>query len=154
MWFWGIYQEQDQIFSLKIPLMLNIILPTTMIIFATLILIFSIEFGLNDLKKKLYGELIFILIILIYFSMTLTVRLIEYAFSVMPDLEPALWSHAPFWRYQLGGFGNFGINIGILLVVLGSIISLIESKKSFFYIEITILIIWIISSLIFPFGFF
>ncbi len=154
VWYWGIYQEQEQIFSLKIPLMLNIILSTTMIIFATLILILSIEFGLNDLKKKLYGELIFIFIVLIYLSMTLTVRLIEYAFSVMPDLEPALWSHAPFWSYRLAGFGNFGINIGIFLVVLGSIISLIESRKSFFYIEITIILIWIISYLIFPFGFF
>jgi len=154
VWYWGIYQEQDQIFSLKIPLMLNIVLPTTMIIFATLILILSIEFGLNDLKRKLYGELIFIFIVLIYFSMTLTVRLIEYAFSVMPDLEPALWTHAPFWGYRLGGFGNFGLNIAIFLVVLGSIISLIESRKSFFYIEITILLIWIISYLIFPFGFF
>ena len=154
VWFWGIYQEQDQIFSLNIPFMLNIILPTTMIIFATLILILSIEFGLNDLKKKLYGELIFIFIVLIYLSMTLTVRLIEYAFSVMPDLQPSLWKYAPFWSYRLGGFGNFGINIGIFLVVLGSIISLIESRKSFFYIEITILLIWIINYLIFPFGFF
>jgi len=154
VWYWGIYQEQEQIFSLKIPFMLNIILSTTLIIFATLILILSIEFGLNDLKKKLYGELIFIFIVLIYLSMTLTMRLIEYAFSVMPDLEPALWTHAPFWSYRLGGFGNFGMNIGIFLVVLGSIISLIESRKSFFYIEITILLIWIISYLVFPFGFF
>ena len=154
VWYWGIYQEQDQIFFLNIPFMLNIILSTTMIIFVTLILILSIEFGLNDLKRKLFGELIFIFIVLIYLSMTLTVRLIEYAFSVMPDLEPALWTNAPFWSYRLGGFGNFGINIGIFLVVLGSIISLIESRKSFFYIEITILLIWIINYLIFPFGFF
>lgn len=149
VWFWGIYQEQDQIFSLKIPFMLNVVLSTTMIIFATLILILSIDFGLNDLKKKLYGELIFIFIVLIYLSMTLTIKLIEYAFSVMPDLEPALWTHAPFWSYRLGGFGNFGMNIGIFLVVLGSIISLIESRKSFFYIEITIILIWIIINTIF-----
>ena len=154
VWYWGIYQEQDQIFSLKIPFMLNIILSTTTIIFATLILILSIDLGLNDLKRKLFGEVIFIFIVLIYLSMTLTVRLIEYAFSVMPDLELALWTHAPFWSYRLGGFGNFGINIGIFLVVLGSIISLLKSRKSFLYMEITILLIWIISYLIFPFGFF
>ena len=42
VWYWGIYQEQNQIFFLNIPFMLNIILSTTMIIFATLILILSI----------------------------------------------------------------------------------------------------------------
>ena len=57
VWYWGIYQEQDQIFSLTIPFMLNIVLPMITLFFAILILIISIEFGLNKLKRKLYGKL-------------------------------------------------------------------------------------------------
>jgi len=147
VWYWGIYQEQDQIFSLAIPFMLNIILPMIMLIFTILIFILSIEFGLNKLKRKLYGELIFIFNLLIYLSMVLTIKLIEYAFSLMPDLEPMLGGSAPFWIYRLQSFGNIGINIAIFLIVVGSIISLIESKNDFFYIEIIAVIIWIISPL-------
>ena len=143
VWYWGIYQEQDQIFKLTIPFMLNIVLPMIVLIFAILILILSIEFGLNKLNKKSYGELIFIFIVFIYISMTLTIKLIEYAFSIMPDLEPALFTYAPFWSFRLYGFGYFGIYIAIFLVVVGSIISLNESKKSFFYIEIITFLIFI-----------
>jgi hypothetical protein len=114
--------------------------------FAISIFILSIEFGLNKLKRKLYGELIFIFIVLIYLSMILTIKLIEYAFSLMPDLEPVLFTYAPFWSYRLYGFGYFGIYIAIFLVVVGSIISLNESKKSFFYIEIITFLIWIFST--------
>ena len=153
VWYWGIYQEQDQVLSLTIPFMLNIILPMIVLFFAILTLILSIEFGLNNLNRKLYGELIFIFIVLIYLSITLNVKFIEYAFSLMPDLEPILGTNAPFWRYRLQGFGNFGINIAIFLVVVGSIFSLIESKKGFFYIEIIIVVIWIISSSTFLFFF-
>ena len=149
VWYWGIYQEQDQMFSLAIPFMLNIVLPMITLFFAILILILSIEYGLNNLNRKLYGELIFILIVLIYLSITLNVKFIEYAFSVMSDLEPVLGTYGSFWQYRLQGFGNFGINIAIFLVVIGSIISLIESKKGFFYIEIITVVIWIISLLIF-----
>ena len=148
VWYWGIYQEQDQVLSLTIPFMLNIILPMIVLFFAILTLILSIEFGLNNLNRKLYGELIFIFIVLIYLSITLNVKLIEYAFSLMPDLEPMLGRNAPFWAYRLQGFGNFGINIAIFLVVVVSIFSLIESKKGFFYIEIITVLIWIISLLI------
>jgi len=148
VWYWGIYQEQDQIFSLAIPFMLNIVLPMIVLFFAIMILILSIEFGLNNLNRKLYGELIFIFIVLIYLSISLNIKFIEYAFSLMPDLEPSLGTNAPFWSYRLQGFGNFGINIAIFLVVVGSIISLIESKKSFFYLEIITVLIWIISPLI------
>lgn len=148
VWYWGIYQEQDQIFSLAIPFMLNTILPIIILFFAILILILSIEFGLDNLNKKSYGELIFIFIVLIYLSITLNVKFIEYAFSLMPDLEPWIGTHAPFWAYRSQGFGTFGINIAIFLVVVGSIFSLIESKKSFFYIEIITVLIWIISPLI------
>jgi hypothetical protein len=154
VWYWGVYQEQDQTFFLNIPFMLNIFLPMAMVVFSILILILSIEFGLNGIKRKLFGELIFILIVLIYLSMTLIVKLIEYSFSLMPDLEPVLMSHAPFWSYRLAGFGNFGLNIGMFLVIASSIISLMKSRKSFFYIEITIMSIWIISQLVFfPFFF-
>lgn len=139
VWYWGIYQEQDQTAFLNIPFRLNIFLPMAMVVFAILILIFSVEFGLNNLKRKLFGEFIFIFIVLIYISMTLTVSLIEYSFSLMPDLEPYVYLHAPFWRYRLSGFGNFGLNIAIFLVIAGCIISLIESRKSFFYVEITTL---------------
>ncbi len=151
VWYWGIYQEQDQIFSLTIPFMLNLVLPMIVLFFAILILILSIEFGLNKLKRKLYGELIFIFIVLIYLSITLNIKFIEYAFSLMPDLEPMLGRNAPFWAYRLQGFGSFGINIAIFFVVVGSIFSLIESKKSFFYIEIITVVIWIIISSIFFF---
>jgi len=151
VWYWGIYQEQGQIFSLTIPFMLNIVLSMIVLFFAILILILSIEFGLNNVNRKLYGELIFIFIVLIYLSITLNTKYIEYAFSIMPDLEPVLGTYASFWQYRLQGFGNFGINITIFFVVVVSIISLIESKKSFFYIEIIIVVIWIISSSIFFF---
>jgi len=97
------------------------------------------------LNRKLFGELIFIFIVLIYLSITLNLTLVEYAFSLMPDLEPFHGRHAPFWSYRLQGFGNFGINIAIFLIVEGSIISLIESKKGFFYVEIITVLIWIIS---------
>ena len=153
VWYWGIYQEQDQIFSLTIPFMLNIVLSMIILFFAISIFILSIEFGLNNLKRKFYGELIFIFIVFIYLSMTLTVLLIEYAFSLMPDLEPFVDRHAPFWSYRLQGFGNFGINIAIFFVVVVSIFSLIESKKSFFYIEIITVVIWITSSSTFLFWF-
>ena len=150
VWYWGIYQEQDQIFSLAIPFRLNIVLPMVVLFFAILILIFSIEFGLNNLNRKLYGELIFIFIVFIFLSMTLTTRLIEYAFSLMPDLETMMMTHAPFWAYRLQSFGTFGINIAIFLIGLGSIISLNQSRKSFFYIEIIVtVLIWIISGLFF-----
>ena len=149
VWYWGIYQEQDQIFSLAIPFMLNTILPMIVLFFAIMILILSIEFGLNNLNRKLYGELIFIFIVLIYLSISLNIKFIEYAFSLMPDLEPWIGTHAPFWVYRSQGFGTFGINIAIFLVVVGSFFSLIESKKSFFYIEIITVVIWIISSSIF-----
>ncbi len=148
VWYWGIYQEQDQIFSLTIPFMLNIALSMIVLFFAILILILSIEFGLNNLNRKLYGELIFIFIVLIYLSISLNIKFIEYAFSLMPDLEPVLGTYASFWQYRLQGFSNFGINIAIFLIVVGSIISLIESKKGFFYIEIITILIWIISLLI------
>jgi len=149
VWYWGIYQEQDQIFLLTIPFMLNIVLPMIILFFAISTFILSIEFGLNNLKRKFFGELIFIFIVFIYLSMFLTVKLIEYAFSLMPDLEPVLGTHAPFWSYRLQGFGNFGLNIAIVLVIVGSIISLIESKKSFFYIEIISILLWIVISGIF-----
>ena len=150
VWYWGIYQEQDQVLSLTIPFMLNIILPMIVLFFAILTLILSIEFGLNNLNRKLYGELIFIFIVLIYLSITLNVKFIEYAFSIMPDLEPSLGPYAAsFWSFRLYGFGNFGINIAIFLVVAVSIFSLKESKKSFFYIEIITVLIWIIYQLIF-----
>ena len=136
VWYWGIYQEQDQIFSLSIPLKLNIVLFMISLFFAISILILSIEFGLDNLKRKFYGEVLFIFTALIYFSMNLTISLIEYAFSLMPDLEPMIGASAPFWTYRFGGFGFFGFNFGLCLIVLGSITSLIESKKSFFYIEI------------------
>ena len=153
VWYWGIYQEQAQMFSLTIPFMLNIVLSMIVLFFAILILILSIEFGLNNVNRKLYGELIFIFIVLIYLSITLNTKYIEYAFSIMPDLEPALFTYAPFWSYRLYGFGSFGINIAIFFVVVGSIFSLIESKKGFFYIEIIIVVIWIISSSTFLFFF-
>ena len=153
VWYWGIYQEQDQIFSLNIPFMLNIFLSMAMFAFAILILILSIEFGLNNLKRKLFGEVIFIFIVLILFSMTLTIRLIEYAFSLMPDLEPVYSPESgiyyAFWSYRLSGFGHFGISIAIFLVVIGSLIALVKSRKSFFYIEITAVIVWIISYITF-----
>ena len=154
VWYWGVYQEQDQTIFLNIPFKLNIFLPIAMVVFAILILILSIEFCLNDIKRKLFGELIFIFIVLIYLSMTLIVKLIEYSFSLMPDLEPFVTRHAPFWSYRLAGFGNFGLTIAMFLVIAGSIISLIKSRKSFFYIEITIMSIWIINQLVFfPFFF-
>jgi hypothetical protein len=154
VWYWGIYQEQDLIFKLTIPFMLNFVLPMIVFIFAILILILSAEFGLNNLNRKLYGELMFIFIVFIYISMTLTIKLIEYAFSIMPDLEPSLGPYAaPFWSFRLYGFGYFGIYIAIFLVVVGSIISLIESKKGFFYIEIITVVIWIIISSTFLFFF-
>ena len=81
VWYWGIYQEQDQIFSLAIPFMLNIVLPMITLFFAILILILSIEFGLNNLNRKLYGELIFIFIVLIYLSISLNIKFIECSFS-------------------------------------------------------------------------
>jgi len=146
VWYWGIYQENEQIFKLAIPFMLNFVLPMIVLIFGVLILILSIEFGLDNLNRKSYGELIFIFIVLIYLSITLNVKFIEYAFSLMPDLEPWIGTHAPFWVYRSQGFGTFGINIAIFLVVVGSIFSLIESKRSFFYIEIISVIIWIIIS--------
>jgi len=144
VWYWGFYEAQDQLLLLNIPFMLNILLPMTTVVCAILILILSIEFGLNEIKRKLFGELLFIFIVLIYLSMTLTVKLIEYSFSLMPDLEPVLMRYAPFWSYRIAGFGPFGINIAIFLVILGSFISLFESRKSFFYIEITVIVIWII----------
>jgi len=153
VWYLGIYQEQDQIFSLAIPFRLNIVLSMVVLFFAILILILSIDFGLNKLNRKLYGELLFIFIVLIYLSISLNIKFIEYAFSVMPDLEPMLGRNAPFWSYRLSGFGNFGVNIAIFFVVVGSIFSLIESKKSFFYIEIIAVVIWIISSSTFLFYF-
>jgi len=146
VWYWGIYQEQAQMFSLTIPFMLNIVLSMIVLFFAILILILSIEFGLNNVNRKLFGELIFIFIVIIYISMTLIIKLIEYAFSIMPDLEPVLFTYAPFWSYRLYGFGYFGIYIAIFLVVVGSIISLNESKKSFFYLEIITFLIWIFST--------
>ena len=150
VWYWGIYQEQDQVFSLAIPFRLNIVLPMVVLFFAILILIFSIEFGLNNLNRKLYGELIFIFIFFIFLSMTLTTRLIEYAFSLMPDLEPMMMTHAAFWTYRLQSFGTFGINVAIFLIGLGSIISLNQSRKSFLYIGIIIIVlIWISRGLFF-----
>ena len=148
VWYWGIYQEQDQIFKLTIPFMLNFVLPMIVLIFAILILILSIEFGLNNLNRKLYGELTFILIVLTYLSITLTIKFVEYAFSVMPDLETMLGTHAPFWAYRFQGFGTFGINIAIFLIGLGSIMALIESRKSFFYVGIIITILFLILNLI------
>ena len=86
VWYWGIYQDQDQILSLRIPFMLHIILSEIILFFAISIFILSIEFGLDNLKRKLYGELLFIFTVLIYISMNLTIKLIEYAFSLMHDL--------------------------------------------------------------------
>ncbi len=149
VWYWGFYEGQNQILLLNIPFMLNILLPMTTFVCAILILILSIEFGLNEINRKLFGELLFIFIVLIYLSMTLTVKLIEYSFSLMPDLEPVLMTGAPFWHYRIAGFGPFGINIAIFLVIVGSLISLLESRKSFFYIEITVIVIWIIILLAF-----
>ena len=144
VWYWGFYKEQDRTLFLQMPFMLNVILSITMLFFAILILIFSIERGLNNLNRKSYGESIAIIIVLIYFLMTLTIKLIEYAFSLMPDLEPYYGRYAPFWIYRIAGFGTFGINIAIFLVLTGSIISLSKSRKSFFYIDITVITIWII----------
>ena len=148
VWYWGFYEGQDQLLLLNIPFMLNIFLPMIVAVLAILMLILSIEFGLNEIKRKLYGELLFIFIVLIYLSITLTVRLIEYSFSLMPDLEyvffPTSGIYHSFWRYRLTGFGPLGINIAILLGIVGSFISLLESRKSFFYIEITVSVIWII----------
>ncbi|MBA7575920.1 hypothetical protein ES708_17756 [subsurface metagenome] len=149
VWYWGIYQEQDQIFSLTTPFMLNIVLSMIILLFAISIFILSIAFGLNKLKRKFYGELIFIFIVFIFLSMMLTIKLIDYAFSLMPDLEPFHGRHHPFWSYRLEGFGIFGIYVAIFLVVGGSIISLIESKNSFFYLEIITFLIWIIISFLF-----
>ena len=148
VWYWGIYQEQDQVFSLNIPFSLNIFLPIIILALAILILVLSIEYGLNNVKRKLFGELLFIFIVVIYLSMSLTVRLIEYAFSIMPDLvEIFPGRYAPFWGYRDPGFGNFGIGLAIFLVVVGSLISLAKSRKSFFYIEISIISVWFISNL-------
>jgi hypothetical protein len=149
VWYLGIYQEQDQIFSLAIPFRLNIVLSMVVLFFAILILILSIEFGLNNINRKSYGELIFIFIVLIYLSITLNIKFIEYAFSLMPDLEPVMFTHASFWSYRLYGFGSFGINIAIFLIGLGSIISLNESKKSFFYIGIIVTVLILIFNLLF-----
>ncbi len=143
VWYWGFYQEQDQLFYLHVPFMLTIFLPMITAVSTVLILIFSVEFGLNKLKRKLYGEILFIFSVLIYFSISLTIRLIEYSFSLMPDLEPYYGRYAPFGEYRIAGFGTFGINIAIFLVLTGSIISLSKSRKSFFYIEITVIVIWI-----------
>lgn len=148
VWYWGIYQEQDQAFSLNIPFSLNVFLPMAILAFAILILILSIEYGLNNIKRKLFGELLFIFVVLIYLSMSLTVRLIEYTFSIMPGLVeifyPGSGIYMPFWRYREAGFGIFGIGFGIFLVIVGSIISLAKSRKGFFYIEITVIGIWVL----------
>jgi len=149
VWYLGIYQEQDQIFSLAIPFRLNIVLSMVVLFFAILILILSIDFGLNKLNRKLYGELLFIFIVLIYLSISLNIKFIEYAFSVMPDLEPMLGRNAPFWAYRFQGFGTFGINIAIFLIGLGSIMALIESRKSFFYIGIIITVLIFLFSVLF-----
>lgn len=152
VWYWGFYQGLSQTFYLNIPFMLNIFFPMATGVLATLILIISIEYGLDEEKRKVFGELLFIFVVIIYLSITLNVKLIEYAFSIMPDLEavhPLLGIYHSFWRYRLAGFGNFGISIANFLLILVSIISLSKSRKSFFYIEITIISIWIIGQFIF-----
>ena len=143
VWYWGIYQDQDQILSLRIPFMLHIILSEIILFFAISIFILSIEFGLDNLKRKLYGELLFIFTVLIYISMNLTIKLIEYAFSLMPDLEPVMFTHAPFWSYRFYGFGLVGLILALCLFILGSIICLMKSRKGFFYAEITTLLLFI-----------
>ena len=67
----------------------------------------------------------------------------------MPDLVAVLGAHAPFWSYRDAGFGNYGLGIAIFLVIVGSFISLVKSRKSFFYIEISIIAFWIFSNLTF-----
>ena len=147
VWYWGIYQDQDQILSLRIPFMLHVILSEIILFFAISIFILSIEFGLDNLKRKFFGELLFIFSVFIFCSMNLTIKLIEYAFSLMPDLEPVMLTHAPFWSFRLYGFGLFGLIFAICLFILGSIISLIKSRKSFFYAEIIILLFFLIYQL-------
>jgi len=144
VWYWGFYKEQDRTLFLQMPFMLNVILSVTMLFFAILILIFSIERGLNNLNRKSYGESIAIIIALIYFLMTLTIKLIEYAFSLMPDSEIFYGKYYHFWAFRLVSFGFSGINLAIILINLGSILSLSKSRKSFFYIEITAFAIWIL----------
>jgi len=146
VWYWGIYHEQGQTEFLQMPFMLNVILSIIMLFFAILILTFSIEFGLGNLNKKLFGEAIAIFIALIFLSMTLTIKFIEYAFSLMPDQVTFMWKNVSFWAFRLESFGFFGIYIAIVLIVLGSIISLKASKKSFYYLEIVAFLIWIFSS--------
>ncbi len=147
VWYWGFYREQGQTEFLQTPVMLNVILSIIMLLFAILILVFSMKCGLNKLNRKTYGEAIAIFVAFIYFSMTLSITFIEYAFSLLPDLEPAYAGlSTPFWSYRIGSFGISGINYAIFLIVLGSLLSLRESKKSFFYIEITGLILWMFTT--------
>lgn len=147
VWYWGFYQEQGQTEFLQTPVMLNVILSIVMLLFAILILIFSMKCGLNKLNRKTYGEAIAIFVAFIYFSMTLSVTFIEYAFSLLPDLETAYFGlNSPFWAYRIGSFGISGINYAIFLIILGSILSLRKSKKSFFYLDIICLILWMFSA--------
>lgn len=152
VWYWGWYREQGLTEFLQIPLTLNVILSIIMLFCAMLILVFSIEYGLNNLNRKSYGEIIAIITPLIYFSMTLTIKFIEYAFSLMPDSEIILGKYAHFWVYRLGSFGSFGIYLAIILINVGSILSLSKSKKSFFYIEITAFTIWMFGVFFTEFG--
>lgn len=144
VWYWGFYVGNGQIGFLRMPFMLNVILSIIMLFFAILILALSIEHGKNKLNRKSFGELIGIFSLFIFLLMTLAIRFIEYGFSLMPDLEKSFFDlNADFWAYRIGSFGYFGIMTAIELIVIGGIISLKESRKSFFYIEITAFIIWL-----------
>jgi len=145
VWYWGFYKGQDRTLFLPKSFLLNVILSIIMLFFAILILVFSIIYGLNHLNRKSYGESIAIIVVLIYFLMTLTIKFTEYAFSLMPDSDTTyMGKYFHFWAFRLESFGFSGINLAIILINLGSILSLSKSRKSFFYIEITAFTIWIL----------
>lgn len=152
VWYWGIFGTEGQYFSLNVPFRLNIALSIITLFFAFLIGLLSILFGLNKLNQKFFGELIFIFSVLISISTSLLTKVIEFSFSIRPDLEPFLDSNAPFWGYRIYGFGMYAIGIAIFLIIVGSLLSLKDSRKSFFYLAL-IYLIWEILTQLFSFFF-
>ncbi len=149
VWYWGIYGTEGEFFSLIVPFRLNIALSIITLFFTFLIGLLSIFFGLNKLNQKFFGELIFIFSVLIYTSTSLLTKVIDFSFSIRPDLEPFLHSNAPFWGYRIYGFGMYAIGIAIILIILGSLLSLKDSRKSFFYLALIYLIWEILAQLFF-----
>ncbi|MFX0076016.1 MAG: hypothetical protein ACFE96_11275 [Candidatus Hermodarchaeota archaeon] len=144
VWYWGFYNGNGQIGFLRMPFMLNVIMSILILFFAILTLVLSIEHGINNLNRKLFGELIGIFSLFIYLSMTLTIGFIQYGFSLLPDLEKTFFGlNADFWAYRKGSFGYYGVIAAMAIIIIGSIISLRKSRKSFFYIEITAFILWL-----------